>query len=67
MVLMSLKNALFHSRTANFGPQNCQTQVYSGSQINGRGNIMGPCSHDMTTHDDQYQYGSVENASLFQS
>ena len=37
MVWTSLKNALFNSRTAsvrNFEPQNCQRQVYWGSQIN---------------------------------
>ena len=28
-------------------------------------NIVWLSSHDMTTHDDQYQYGSVANASLF--
>ena len=31
------------------------------------GNIVWTSSHDMTTNNDQYQYGSVRNVLLFQS
>ena len=40
------KNVLFNSRTASvryFGPQNCQTQVYSKSQINRDTEILCGC------------------------
>ena len=69
MVWTSLKYALFNSQTAsarNLRPYNCQTQGYSGSQIH-KDTEMWTSSHDTTTHDDQNQYGSVGNVSLFQS
>ena len=51
-----------------FGPQNCQTQVYSRSQNKQRrGNIVWTSSHDMIAHIEQYQYGTVGNVLLFQS
>ena len=46
MVWTSLENSLFNSRTAsirNLGPHNCQTQGYSGSQINKDKEILCGC------------------------
>ena len=47
---------------------NTQVYIHQRSNKQRHGNIVWQSSHDMTTDDDQYQYGSVGNdASLFQS
>ena len=56
------KNALFHSRIANirnWEPDDCQTQLQRMSIKLRHRDVVWPTSHDMTTHYDQYQYGSV--------